>query len=177
MEKNWYAVYTKPQAEKKVAALFSKKKIECFVPMIYAKAESMIGHKLIYEPLFKSIVFVYTDAKEASLLKHTTGVINLLYWLGKPAIIAKEEIAVINEFTSKGYKNIKLEPVNVKKEKARQAQNGAYLSIEGRLYTLKNKMVKIDLPSLGYALIAEIDEESIFHKDLPLEQNNRLSFS
>lgn len=177
MEKNWYAVYTKPQSEKKVAALLNKKKIESYVPMVYVKSETLMGHKFIFEPLFKSIVFVYASHIDTAVLKQTNGVINLLHWLGKPAIIAKEEIAVINEFTSKGYKNIKLEPASVKNEKISTRNDGAFFSIEGRLYTMKDKKVKINLPSLGYALIAEIEEESIFNKGLTLENDNRVTFS
>lgn len=178
MEKKWYAVYTKPQSEKKVAVSLGKKQIESFVPMVEVKSETLMGHKLVSEPLFKSIVFVYAQQEEIASLKQTSGVINLLFWLGKPAVIAREEIAVIREFTAKGYKNIKLEPAGVSYEQSeRGAKNGSTFSIEGKLYTMKNKMVKINLPSLGFALIAEIDEESIFIKGLPFEQHNRFTYS
>ncbi len=177
MEKNWYAVYTKPQSEKKVAVLLNKKKIDSFIPMIYMKSETIMGPKKIFEPLFKSIVFVFTTVDQVAVLKQTNGVINLLYWLGKPAVIAKEEIAVIREFTTKGYRNIKLEPAHVNTEKIAGENKNSFFSIEGRLYTMKNNTVKINLPSLGYALIAELDEDSIFIKGLPLEQNNRLTYS
>lgn len=177
MEKNWYAVYTKPQSEKKVAALLGKKRVESFIPMIYVPSETIMGPKLIFEPLFKSIVFVFTTEDQIPFLKQTNGVINLLFWLGKPAVIAKEEIAVIREFTTKGYKKIRLEPAHVNTEKAGSENKTSFFSIEGRLYTMNNKMVKINLPSLGYALIAEIEEDSIFIKGLPQEQNNRLTYS
>ena len=176
MQKNWYAVYTKPQAEKKVAGLLAKKRIETFVPMVYVKTKTFMKHKFVFEPLLKSVVFVYTTGEDATLLKQTNGVINLLYWLGKPAIIATEEIVTIKEFTE-GCRNIKLEPASVNSDEIVQNFNGSSFSIEGRLYAVKNKTVKINLPSLGYALIAEIEEDSIFIRDNPLTQNYRLAHS
>ncbi len=65
MQKNWYVIYTKPQSEKKVATLLTKKKIENFIPLVSAEALRSWRHKLVYRPLFKSYVFVYTTEQEA----------------------------------------------------------------------------------------------------------------
>jgi len=176
MQKNWYAVYTKPQAEKRVAGLLAKKKIETFVPMGYVKTKTFMKHKFVLEPLLKSVVFVYTSEEATALLKQTNGVINLLYWLGKPAVIATEEIDAIREFTET-YRNIKLEPASVNCEDTAEENNGFRFSMKGRLYAMKNKTIKINLPSLGYALIAEIEEDNLFISNNPLLQNYRLAHS
>jgi transcription antitermination factor NusG len=176
MQKNWYAVYTKPQAEKKVASLFTKKKIEVFVPMVHVKTRTFRKNKFIAEPLLKSIVFVNVLPEDTSLLKQANGVINLLHWLGKPAIIAPEEIAAIKDFVE-NYTNIKLEPVFVNSSKEVNNYNGSSISIEGKLYAVKNKTVKVNLPSLGYSLVAEMKEESIFVREIPVLQNYRFAHS
>lgn len=176
MQKNWYAVYTKPQSEKKVAALLSKKKIDFFLPMGYVKAKTFTGHKVVFNPLFKSIVFVCVTQEETALLKQVNGVINLLYWLNKPAIIAVEEIATIKEFIE-NYRNIKVEPVVINTKEVVNNHNGSSVSIEGRLYAVTNKTVKVNLPTIGYSLVAEVDEESIFVKDTPMFQNYKFANS
>jgi hypothetical protein len=99
-----------------------------------------------------------------------------LHWLGKPAIIAPEEIAAIRDFTE-NYQNIRLEPVFVNSSKEVNNYNGSSISIEGKLYAVKNKTVKVNLPSLGYSLVAEMKEESIFVRDIPVLQNYRLAHS
>jgi transcriptional antiterminator RfaH len=71
MQKNWYAVYTKPQAEKKVAALFTKRKIEVFIPLVHVKTKTFRRNKFISEPLLKSIVFVNVMQEDTGLLKQT----------------------------------------------------------------------------------------------------------
>jgi len=176
MQKNWYAVYTKPQAEKKVAALLTKKKMEVLVPMVNAKTKLFRKNKFVFEPLFKSIVFVNATQEETQVLKQTNGVINLLHWLGKPAVIDTSEINAIREFTE-NYRNIKLEPTTVNNEEEVNNYNGSSISIEGKLYAVKNKMVRVKLPSLGYFLTAELEEESIFVREIPAVQNYRLAHS
>lgn len=177
MQKNWHAVYTKPQSEKKVAALLRKKKLEVFVPMVYVKVSTFMGHKFVFEPLFKSIVFVNVEPQDINTLKQTNGVINLLYWLGKPAVIAEPEITAIKEFIE-NYKDIKLMPSFVNnKEEASQDFNGSAFSIDGRLYAVKNKVIKVNLPSLGYSLVAELDESGIFVQEIPGLNNYRFAHS
>jgi len=176
MQKNWYAVYTKPQAEKKVAASLAKKKLDVLVPMVYTKTKTFRKNKFVFEPLFKSIVFVYATQAETQVLKGTSGIINLLYWLGKPAVIDASEINAIKEFTE-NYRNIRLEPTSVNNEEEVNNYNGSSISIEGKLYAVKNKTVKVKLPSLGYYLTAELEEESIFVREIPAVQNYRFAHS
>ena len=176
MQKNWYAVYTKPQSEKKVAAIFSKKKMDFFLPMVYIKTKTFKGHKFVFNPLFKSIVFVHVAPEETAALRQVNGVINLLYWLNKPAEIAVEEIATIKEFVE-GYRNLKVEPVEVNSKETVNNYNGSSVSIEGKLYAVTNKTIRVNLPTIGFSLVAEIDEESIFARDKPMFQNYKFANS
>jgi transcription antitermination factor NusG len=176
MQKNWYAVYTKPQCEKKVAALFSKKKIDFFLPMCNIETKTFKRQKIVFNPLFKSIVFVYVTQEETALLKQINGVINLLYWLNKPAIIAVEEITTIKEFIE-DYRNIKVEPAVVNSKEIVNNQNGSSFSIEGKLYAVTNKTIKVNLPTIGYSLVAEIEEENLFVRDTPLFLNYKFANS
>lgn len=171
MQKNWYAVYTKPQCEKKVATLLSKKKIENFCPLGCVEEQGFRKSKLIFKPLFKSYVFVHVSSSEFDLLKHTDGVLNMLYWLGQPAVIKDDEITAIKEFTA-DHKNIKLERgiVNIN-EDARNYSASSY-AIDGKLVTIKNKMLKISLPSLGYTMTAKIEDESIFGREAATLQSS-----
>jgi transcription antitermination factor NusG len=178
MQKNWYVIYTKPQSEKKVAAFLTKKKIENFIPLVCAEAQRSWRHKLVYRPLFKSYVFVYTTEQEAmGLIKHTEGVINLLYWLGKPAVIAETEINAMKEFTE-GYQNIDLEKLSVNTTGIERNISHSTYAIDGNvLLAVKNKTIKINLPSLGYAMIAKIKEDSIFGREGSMLPNYRFAQS
>ena len=64
--KNWYAVYTRPRAEKKVADALTKKKIENFSPINKVIRQWSDRKKIVYEPLFTSYVFIKVSELELS---------------------------------------------------------------------------------------------------------------
>ena len=64
MESNWNVLYTRSRCEKKVAALLSKRGIENYCPLNRVVRKWSDRHKLIYEPLFSSYVFVRPNAED-----------------------------------------------------------------------------------------------------------------
>jgi transcription antitermination factor NusG len=170
MQKNWYVLYTRPQTEKKVAALLAKKKIESFIPYASMDLPRLKKTKTVTRPLFQSYVFVYATEQETTSLLHTDGVINMLHWLGKPAIIADAEVNAIKEFTS-DYQSINLERLPVNSNILEKSFYKSAYTVEGNLVAVQNKTIKINLPSLGYAMIANLKEESIFGLDKSMSRN------
>ena len=170
MQKNWYVLYTRPQNEKKVAALLTKRKIENFIPLVCVETEKLWRQKLVYKPLFKAYVFVCVTEQDAASLINVDGVISLLYWLGKPAVINETEIQAIKGFTG-DYQNIDLEKLAVNSNVIEKNIYRSSYEIEGNLLAVKNKTIKINLPSLGYAMIAKLKEDSVFGRERSLLQN------
>lgn len=164
MQKNWYVFYTKPQCEKKVATLLTKKRVENFIPFVCTELQNSRRNKIVHKPLFKSYVFVHATETEANLLKLSDGVINLLYWLGKPAVIDETEINAIREFTN-DHQNIDLEKLTVNSNVIERSIFRSSYEIEGNLLAVKNKTIKINLPSLGYAMVAHLKEDSVFGRE------------
>ena len=99
-EPKWYAVYTKPRWEKKVAELLARQGMEQYCPLNKVQRQWSDRKKTIEEPLFKSYVFIHVKEDALLNVKQTDGVINLLYWLGKPAVIKDFEIEAIRNFLS-----------------------------------------------------------------------------
>ncbi len=69
--------------------------------------------KVVEEPLFKSYVFVRISEEEKTPVRMTNGVINFVYWLGKPAIIKEGEIETIRRFLNE-YENIEVKQVEMR---------------------------------------------------------------
>ena len=159
MQKNWYIIYTKPKCEKKVAATFSKKKIENFLPVNCKQVNSIWKSKLVYEPLFDSYIFVNITQSQISKIKTFGGVVNLVYWKGEPAIINENEIEAIREFTN-DYLDIQLEKTLINPDDELKVIEGPKYSMEGNLLTIKTNAIKLNLPSIGFTMIAKIDSES-----------------
>src|SRR5690349_13143536 len=108
MKRNWYAVYTRPQQEKKVASILSKKGIQNYYAVNKVSCKNPSSKKMVMEPLFNSLVFVHINEGEMVTLKKIPGVVNFIYWIAKPAVIQNEEITAVQQFTSV-YQNIRLE--------------------------------------------------------------------
>ncbi|MEP7232680.1 MAG: UpxY family transcription antiterminator [Ginsengibacter sp.] len=170
MQKNWYVVYTKPQYEKKITSLFNKWKIENFCPLTSVKESVSWRGKVVFEPLFKSYVFVYISEDQMCKVSKAEGVVNFLYWLGKPAVINYKEIQIIKEFTNE-YKEIKVQSTQIDKEDPIQIIDEPSYKLEGKFISIKSKTVRAKLPSLGYTLIAEIEKESLLERQKSLLDN------
>src|ERR1700688_1588847 len=96
--KKWYVVYTKPRWEKKTEGYLLKENIECYCPLNKVTRKWSDRKKTILEPLFKSYVFVKVDDNQKWHVVDIPGVLNYVYWLGKPALIPEREIEAIRNF-------------------------------------------------------------------------------
>src|SRR3954447_3048135 len=96
--KKWYALYTKPRWEKKADSILVRKGIESWCPVRKAERQWSDRKKIIDDPLFKSYVFVHIIEEERLAVLQTDGILNFVHYLGKPAIIRDEEIALIKSY-------------------------------------------------------------------------------
>jgi transcription termination/antitermination protein NusG len=159
-QKQWYALYTRPRWEKKVADLLDKKKIEVYCPLNKVQKQWADRKKIVYEPLFTSYVFVCVSPEQHLAIKQTDGVVNFVYWLNKPAIIRQEEIDTIKKFLDE-YENVTLEKIPVKISDTVRIINGPLMMWEGNVIQVKTNTVKMTLPSLGQTLVAEISKDNL----------------
>src|SRR4030095_10825822 len=109
---NWYVLYTKPRWEKKVSGLLTKKQVENYCPLNRVLRQWSDRKKIVFEPLFKSYVFVRIPDNRLTEIRLTVGVINFVYWLGKPAIVRDNEIIMIRRFMN-DHTNVQLERIHV----------------------------------------------------------------
>lgn len=97
MNKVWRAVYTKPRSEKKVAERLSKNTITVYCPVQTTLKQWSDRKKKVLTPIFPSYIFVQVAENEMLSVLKDPGVINFVFWQGKPAIIKNEEINLIKE--------------------------------------------------------------------------------
>lgn len=158
--KNWYAVHTRPRWEKKVASHLSKKGIELYCPLNRVQRQWSDRKKVILEPLFTSYVFVRLSESEQLSVLQTDGVISFVYWLKKPAMIRDEEIEAIKRFMNE-HESVKLEKTEVNIHDKVRIIGGPLMEREGNILEVKQKTVKVLLPSLGYTLVATIEKSNV----------------
>ena len=94
-EKNWYVIYTKPRSEKKVAERLRERGFETYCPLVKTIRTWSDRRKKVDVPMFTSYVFVKIVEHERSEILADPGVLNFIFWLGKPAIVREDEIEAI----------------------------------------------------------------------------------
>jgi transcription antitermination factor NusG len=162
MSKNklWYAVYTHPRREKKVAGLLDKKKVEVYCPLTKVRKRWSDRYKVVEEPLFKSYVFVCITDEEKTAVRLTDGVVNFVYWLGKPAVIKTSEINIIKKFLSE-YEEVQANPLPVEQGQRVRVKTGLLMDTEGEVIKVVNNRAYVLLESLGYELTAKFDKSNL----------------
>jgi transcription antitermination factor NusG len=154
MTRHWYAVYTRPLKERKVAALLTKKGIENFCPFVQTNDPKSTVKKEEFQPLFNAYVFVFMHEYEVKSLLNLPGIVSIIYWKAKPAIINTQEIDILKQLTAT-YSSIKLEKTPVNMDGVANLVGEPLIAFKENSMSLKYQSVKINLPTLGYNMIAE----------------------
>jgi transcription antitermination factor NusG len=160
LSNRWYAIYTRPRWEKKVTALLVQKGIESYCPLNKVRRKWSDRIKTIEEPLFKSYVFVKIGDEDRTNVRMTDGVVNFVYWDGKPAIIKEREIQTIRKFLNE-YEQVSVVKMEFEPHERVRVTAGPMMDQEGKILEIKNKTVKVCIDSLGYMLIAYIDKSKL----------------
>jgi transcription antitermination factor NusG len=156
----WLAIYTKPRWEKKVHQLLTDKGVESYCPLNKVKRKWSDRIKTIEEPLFKSYVFVKVTDDDRTKVRLTNGVVNFVYWNGKPAIIREKEIQVIKRFLDE-HENVQVRPMEFAKDQHVIITSGTFMDLRGKVVDVRKKEVKVAIESLGQELVAYIDKTKV----------------
>ena len=160
LSSKWLAIYTRPRWEKKVDLLLKEKGFESYCPLNKVRRKWSDRIKLVEEPLFKSYVFVKVDEAARTMVRMTSGVINFVYWDGKPAVIKEKEITVIRRFLDE-HENVEVQPMDIELNQRVKITHGPLMDQEGRVVDVRHKTVKVSIDSIGYVLVAYIDRTKL----------------
>ncbi len=158
--KNWFVLYTKPRWEKKVYNLLTDNNIEAYCPLNKVRKKWSDRVKWVEEPLFKSYVFVRIGVEEQTRVRMTNGVVNFVYWLGKPAVVKNKEIEVIRKFLN-DYEEVWAEPTDLQRDTRVVIRQGAFMDKEARVVKVINNKVRVVIESIGYSLVAVLSRSNV----------------
>jgi len=158
--KKWYVVYTRPRWEKKVNKLFQEKGWGTYCPLNKVEKQWSDRIKIVEEPLFKSYVFIKIPEEEATNVRMVNGVVNFVYWLGRPAVVREAEIHKIKRFLDE-YPVVEAHPLHLKKESTVLIQRGAFMDQKAIVKSIRNRKVEVMIESIGFKLVACIDKSNL----------------
>jgi transcription antitermination factor NusG len=158
--KNWFVLYTKPRWEKKVYTLLTDNNIEAYCPLNKVRRKWSDRVKWVEEPLFKSYVFVRIGSEEETGVRMINGVVNFVYWLGRPAIVKNKEIEIIRKFLN-DYDEVWAEPTDLQQDARVVIRRGAFMDKEARVVGVVKNKVKVVIESIGYSLMAVVSRSNV----------------
>lgn len=158
MEMKWYTIYTKPQAEKKVFETLVNKKFKAYCPLNRI-GQSWSDKRFREDPLFKSFVFVNASESQLKDLKKINGVMNLVYWLGKPVVVSESEISLMNRFLN-DHLNVTVEKTEIGDDRFEFSDDTTFEHYSDNTLA-QNKIARIVIPSLGFILQAEAEQTNV----------------
>jgi transcription antitermination factor NusG len=156
----WYAIYTRPRWEKKIAATLEDKGYEMYCPLNKVMRQWSDRKKVILEPLFKGYVFVKVEEDKKWELLNINGIVNYVYWLGKPARIRENEIETIRKFLNE-FSDVEVVdgvlPVNAKV----RVKQGVLMNYRGIVLEVIGNKAKVKIESMGIQLSAVFDKKNL----------------
>lgn len=152
-EEKWYAVYTRPRAEKLVFQRLVECNIESFLPMQKTIRVWSDRKKVVEKPLLSSYVFVRVRNKHFPVIYNTNGVVKFVSFSGQPVSIPQKQIDNLRLIIDSDA------DVEVTSEKFEQ---GDYVEvINGSLIGLTGELIKIGSQNRVVVRIDRLDQNLI----------------
>ncbi|MBC7536860.1 MAG: UpxY family transcription antiterminator [Ferruginibacter sp.] len=162
-EKKWYVIYSRPRWEKKVASLLVTKGIEHYCPLNKVMRQWSDRKKNVFEPLFKGYVFVLPDDVKTWDIKSIAGIVNFVYWLGKPAVVKEEEINIIKKFLHE-FDDVKVTDDKLVLNDAVVIKQGLLMNYKGIVLEVIGNSAKVKIQGMGLTLTALFDKKNLQKK-------------
>ena len=157
----WFAVYTRPRWEKKVAQVLDEMGTEVYCPLNKVVKQWSDRKKSVMEPIFKSYVFVRVPDKEKWELRKVNGIVNFVHWLGKPAVIRDEEIDTIRKFLNEFTDVLVEETPRLEVNTAVRITQGIMMNYRGILLEVYGNRAKVRIETMGLQLSATFDKKHL----------------
>jgi transcription antitermination factor NusG len=159
-EKKWYALYTLPRWEKKVARKLDEKGFTVYCPLNRVLRQWSDRKKKIQEPLFKGYVFVQVEEHEKWDVKSVHGIVNYVYWNGKPGVIRDEEIVTIKRFLNH-FTEVQVEEYKLDVESKVRIKGGVLMNYEGTIIEVAGNRAFVRIESMGIQLSAMFEKKNL----------------
>ena len=158
----WYAIYTRANAEKKLFDSLQEKKIECYLPMRRVQKMWSDRKKWVDVPLFRCYIFVKVSYKEFFNALNTSGVVCYVSFAGKAQSIPEVQINNIRTFLSQIDHEVTLSYERIQKGINVEVIHGSLKGIKGEVINVCGQsrlIIRID--SMNCSLYANISKEEV----------------
>lgn len=160
IETFWYVVTTIPRWEKKVHQNLLERGFESYCPLNRIVRQWSDRKKTVYEPLFKNYVFVKVQEDHKWEVRQVRGVLNFVYWLGKPARVKEEEIDLVKKFLME-FEDVQVVENQLKERDSVIINRGYFVNYRGIVLEVMGNKARVSISSMGVSLAATFDVKSL----------------
>jgi len=158
--KKWYVVYVRPRWEKKVAGILLAKGIEHYSPLNKVMKQWSDRKKVVLEPLFKGYVFVRLEESFKWDIRNIDGILNFVYWLGKPAVVKASEIDTIKKFLQE-FSAVEVIEKQLDVHSKVLIKQGVLMNYHGIIVEIAGNRARVNIESMGIQLSAIFDKKNL----------------
>ena len=158
----WYAVYTRPNNEKKILSELKEKDIEAYLPLKRSLRQWSDRKKWIEEPLFRCYIFVRVSHIEFFKVLNIFGVLKYVSFGGQAQSIPDYQIDYIKNIVQQNEKEIEVSYKNIRKGSECEVLVGPLKGIRGEVIRISGQSrLLIRLASMGVCLQINISKDEI----------------
>jgi len=157
---HWYALYTCPRHEKRVAEQIRQRRVSCFLPLYRSVRRWKDRRKELELALFPGYVFVHIAPQDRLRLLQLAGVVRFVSFNGHPAPLSDCEMESLMKGLTRG---VRLEPHPYLTVGRRvRVRYGPLARSQGILVRRKEKFrVVLSLDLIMRSVCVEVDESDI----------------
>jgi transcription antitermination factor NusG len=156
----WYAAYTHPRHEKKVAQQLQERGIEHFLPIYRSVRKWKDRRKELDLVLFPGYVFVHTPLRERLRVLQLPGVVRFVSFNGQPAALPGDDIEALRNGLAQGLR-LDHHPYLTVGRRVRVI-HGPLTGAHGILLRIKNNWrLVIAIDAIMRSVCVEIDEAAV----------------
>ena len=140
--RQWHALYVRSRAEKKVLMQLEEMGMVAYLPLISKMKQWSDCKKRVDEPLFKSYVFVFSNAKEYIPILNVYGVLRFVTFEREAVVVPENQILAIKKFVEEYDRGDEYKMRNTDELKEGQMVRiitGPMKGLKGRLESIENK--------------------------------------
>jgi transcription antitermination factor NusG len=157
---NWYALYTCPRHEKRVAEQMEERLISCFLPLYRSVRRWKDRRKELDLALFPGYVFVHIALRDKLQVLKVPGAVRLVTFNGEPAALPEQEIECLRKRQS-NFGTIEPHPY-LRVGRRVRVRSGPMQGLEGIIRRSKDKCrVVFSLELIMRSVAIEVDEADL----------------
>lgn len=143
-----------------MACLLTDQGIENYCPVNKVIRQWSDRKKTILEPVFRGYVFVSISENKKWEVRKINGVLNYVFWLGKPAIIREEEISLVKKFLNE-FEEVSVENRKVAPGGTVRISQGIFMNYKGMVLEVWGNRAIVKIDTLDIQLSAHFDKKHL----------------